>query len=225
MLLTPSRRVGVEAVGSAFLLMAIVGSGVMGDRLASGNVAVALLANTLATSLALAWLIATLGPLSGAHLNPLVSLVAWWSGHLRASEAIAYGMAQVLGSILGVWLVHTMFGLPTVEVSTHARAGAPQIVAEAVATFGLLSVIDIGSKVSRAAVPALVACYIGAAYWFTSSTSFANPAVTIARALTDTFAGIRPSDVPGFLAGQIVGAGIAVTWLRWLWRGRLMKAS
>lgn len=215
-LLSLGRRAAVEAIGTAFLLAAIVGSGVMGDTLASGNVAVALLANSIATALALLALIVTLGPLSGAHFNPWVSWVAWFGGDLTAGEARAYTAAQCAGAVTGVLAAHAMFGLPWLAFSTHARPGLGQGVAEAVATGGLLLVIGIGARVRPQRVPVAVAAYIASAYWFTSSTSFANPAVTVARSLTDTFAGIRPADVPMFLAGQVAGLTAAVVFLRWL---------
>ncbi len=204
-LLVHGRRVLAEAIGTAGLLCAIVGSGAMADRLASGNVAIALLANTIATASALAALIAALGPVSGAHLNPWVSVLAWHTRQLEARALAAYAAAQLAGAIAGVLLAHVMFDLPLFEISTHARPGFSQTIAEAVATFGLLLVVGTVGTQRPAAAPAAVACYIASAYWFTSSTSFANPAVTIARSLTDTFAGIRPVDVPHFLAGQAIG--------------------
>lgn len=214
--MTLSRRAVVEAVGTAFLLAAIVGSGIMGETLASGNVAMALLANTIATASALLTLIVTIGPISGAHFNPWVSLVAWWSGGLTARDAGAYIVAQSLGAVAGVVAAHAMFGLSWLTFSTHSRAGLPQGLAEAIATCGLLLVIGLGTRFRPQWVPVTVAAYIASAYWFTSSTSFANPVVTLARALTDTFAGIRPADVPVFLVGQVAGLTAAVLFLRWL---------
>jgi glycerol uptake facilitator-like aquaporin len=210
-----SRRVAAEGTGTALLLVAIVGSGIMAERLSSGNVALALLANALATGAALVALILAFGPISGAHLNPAVTLADASQGGLPWREAPAYLLAQVLGAFLGLVLAHGMFELPTFSASTHGRAGAAQILSEAIATFGLLSVIwGVGGR--PGAVPFAVAAYITGAYWFTSSTAFANPAVTLARAATDTFAGIRPGDVPGFLIGQLVGASVATLLFRWL---------
>jgi glycerol uptake facilitator-like aquaporin len=199
-------RALAEAIGTAGLLCAIVGSGVMAERLASGNVAIALLANTIATASALAALMAALGPVSGAHLNPCVSVLAWRERQLDSRGLAAYVTAQIAGAVAGVLLAHVMFDLPPFEVSGRARAGLSQGIAEAVATFGLLVVVGTVGRRDPKAAPAIVACYIASAYWFTSSTSFANPVVTIARSLTDTFAGIRPVDVPTFLAGQAIGA-------------------
>lgn len=211
-----SRAVIAELIGTAFLLAGVVGSGIMGDQLSGGNVAIALLANTLATGAALVALILTFGPISGAHFNPAVSFADASQGGLRWTEAATYTVAQLTGAFLGVGLAHVMFEKPLYSWSTHARAGAPQIVSEAVATFGLLSVIWGCARRRPNAVPFAVGAYITAAYWFTASTSFANPAVTLARAATDTFAGIRPLDVPGFLIGQIVGAGAATMLFKWL---------
>jgi glycerol uptake facilitator-like aquaporin len=210
------RRVVAEAVGTAMLLAAVVGSGIMADRLAGGNQAIALLANTLATGAALAALILTFGPVSGAHFNPAVTLADASQGGLAWQDATGYIAGQVSGAVLGVWAAHAMFGEPVLMLSTHARMGPAQIFSEFVATFGLLSVIWGCSRRRATAVPFAVAAYITAAYWFTASTSFANPAVTIARALTDTFAGIRPADVPGFIAGQAAGATAATLLFRWL---------
>lgn len=205
-----------DGIGTAFLLAAIVGSGVMGERLASGNVAIALLANTLATASALVALIVTFGPLSGAHFNPWVSLAAWRDRTMTGPDVAAYAVAQSIGAVAGVWSAHLMFGLPLLETSRHIRAGVRQGVSEAIATCGLLLVIGIGGRCRASALPVAVAAYIGAAYWFTSSTSFANPVVTVARAWTDTFAGIRPADVPMFLLGQSAGAIVALAATRWL---------
>jgi glycerol uptake facilitator-like aquaporin len=205
-----------ELMGTALLLTAIVGSGVMGDRLAAGNVAIALLANSLATGAALAALILTFGSISGAHFNPVVSLADASQGGLSWSRAAAYCGAQLLGALMGVATANVMFGEPVYAWSRHARSGLPQAFSEAVATFGLLSVIWGCSRRRPAAVPFAVAAYIAAAYWFTASTSFANPAVTIARAVTDTFAGIRPADVPPFIVAQACGAAAATALFRWL---------
>ena len=211
-----TRAVVVEAIGSAFLLMAVVGSGIMGERLAGGNIAVALLANTLATGGALVALLLALGPISGAHFNPAVSLAEATRGGLSWPGAVAYTVAQLFGAFIGIALAHVMFGLPIYSWSTHARAGGGQVVGEMVATFGLLSVIQGCARHRPSATPFAVGAYIASAYWFTSSTSFANPAVTLARAASDTFAGIRPADAPGFLFGQLVGTCSATILFRWL---------
>jgi glycerol uptake facilitator-like aquaporin len=211
------RRLAAEAAGTALLLAAVVGSGIMGERLAGGNVAVALLANTVATGAALLALILTFGPISGAHFNPAVTLADAAQGGLAWPEAAAYLSAQVTGAFAGVAAAHVMFELPLFFASTHARAGAAQMFSELVATFGLLAVIwGCVRGGSPAMVPFAVAAYITAAYWFTASTSFANPAVTLARSATDTFAGIRPADTPGFIAAQLVGAAAATGLFRWL---------
>ncbi len=211
-----ARRTVAEAIGTMFLLAAVVGSGIMGDRLSGGNVAVALLANAVATGAALVALILTFGPLSGAHFNPVVTLAAAWKGGLSWRDVPWFVVAQFAGALVGVALADAMFGEPIYAASQHARTGLSQLLSEAVATFGLIAVIHgpAGAKVSRAA--GAVAAYITAAYWFTSSTSFANPAVTIARGFTNTFAGIRPSDVPGFIAAQLVGGALAVLLFSWL---------
>ena len=199
------------------LVATVVGSGVMAERLAGGNVAIALLANTVATAASLLALITTLGPVSGAHMNPIVSVVEALGGGLAWRAVPVYVVAQIAGGLAGSMLAHAMFGLPLYSFSLHERSGAAQILSEAVATFGLLLVIGGVSRHKPSAVPACVAAYIAAAYWFTASTSFANPAVTIARAFSDTFAGIRPTDVPGFLLGQLAGAVVAVLVRRVLW--------
>ena len=214
-----NRAVAAEGVGTALLLAAIVGSGIMGERLAAGNVAIALLANSLATGAALAVLILTYGPISGAHFNPLVTISEAVQGRLPWTRTSTYVLAQLLGAFVGVVAAHVMFSEPLLAASSHDRSGAAPIFSESVATFGLLSVIALVSRTRAPAVPFAVAAYIVAAYWFTSSTSFANPAVTIARAFTDTFAGIRPVDVPGFLAGQIAGAAASIATCRWLTAG------
>ena len=214
----PDLRRGVvaEAVGTALLLAAVVGSGIMGERLAAGNVAIALLANTLATGAALAALILTFGPISGAHFNPAVTLADASQRGLAWTSVPAYLLAQVAGAFAGVAVAHVMFGEPLFAASRHARAGLPQLVSEFVATFGLLAVIWGCARSRASAVPFAVAAYITAAYWFTASTSFANPAVTLARAATDTFSGIRPADAPGFIAAQLAGAAAATALFRWL---------
>ena len=211
-----SRQLAAEFVGTALLLAAVVGSGIMGERLANGNIAVALLANTLATGAALVALILTFGPISGAHFNPVVSIADASQGGLSWPQTGGYVVAQIVGALVGVALADAMFGEPVYAWSEHARSGLPQILSETVATFGLLSVIWGCARRRPDAVPFAVGAYITAAYWFTASTSFANPAVTLARALTNTFAGIRPSDVPGFLVGQTVGAVAATALFRWL---------
>jgi len=210
------RRVTAEFLGTAFLVAAVVGSGIMGERLANGNVALALLANTIATGAALVALIATFGPVSGAHLNPAVSLADAMEGGLTWAEAMAYICAQIIGGIGGAATAHVMFSLPLVSVSHRNRSGPAQVFSEFIATFGLLSVIWGCSRLRSAIVPFAVGGYITAAYWFTASTSFANPAVTIARSLSDTFSGIRPLDVPFFLIAQVAGAIGATLLFRWL---------
>ena len=210
------RRLTTEAIGTGMLLAAVVGSGIMADRLSGGNQAVALLANTIATAAALVALIVTFGPISGAHFNPAVSIADASQGGLPWHEVPAYVVAQVCGAVLGVWTAHVMFGEPVFMFSQHVRSGPAQMVSEFVATFGLLSVVWGCSRRRSDAVPFAVAAYITAAYWFTASTSFANPAVTVARAVTDTFAGIRPADVPGFLVAQFAGATAATILFRWL---------
>jgi glycerol uptake facilitator-like aquaporin len=214
---TGVRAVAAEFIGTAFLLAAVVGSGIMGERLAGGNVAIALLANAMATGAALVALIVTFGPVSGAHFNPLVTLVS--RKQRRSGTLAAYLAAQVAGAVTGVVLAHVMFDAPAIAWSTHVRSGVPQAVSEAVATFGLIGVVVSGSRRAPAAVPFAVAAYIVSAYWFTASTSFANPAVTIARALTDSFAGIRLADVPWFLMGQTAGACGAAVVFGWMLPG------
>lgn len=200
------RALWAEAIGCFLLFATVIGSGIMAQRLAGGNVAVALLGNTIATGAMLFVLVTMLGPVSGAHLNPAVSLVFCLRGDITARRAIAYGVAQLAGGILGVWAAHVMFDLPVLQVSAKLRSGPGQWMGEAIATFGLLLTILCTIRARPQWVPASVALYITAAYWFTSSTSFANPAITIARALSDTFAGIAPASVPGFIAAQLVGA-------------------
>jgi glycerol uptake facilitator-like aquaporin len=208
------REAFVELVATAFLLIAIVGSGIMAERLCGGNTGLALLANAIATGGALTALILAFGPQSGAHMNPVVTLAAAATEGLRWHAVPAYIAAQIAGAILGVWLAHVMFDLPIWQLSQHARTGLPQWVAEVIATFGLLAVIW-GCRAHREPVTAFaVAAYITGAYWFTASTSFANPAVTIARALSDTFAGIRPVDVPGFILAQFAGMALVLPVLR-----------
>jgi len=211
------RKLIAEALGSALLLAMVVGSGIMGERLAGGNVAIALLANTLATGSGLVALILTFGPISGAHLNPAVTLADASQGGLPWREAPGYLLAQVAGAFAGVAVAHVMFKEPALFfASQHERSGVSQLVSEFVATFGLLSVIWGCARQRPSAVPFAVGAYITAAYWFTSSTSFANPAVTVARAASDTFAGIRPSDAPGFIVAQLLGAAASTALFRWL---------
>jgi glycerol uptake facilitator-like aquaporin len=205
-------------VGTALLLAAVVGSGIMGERLAGGNVAIALLANTIATGAALVALILTFGAISGAHFNPVVTLADAWQGGLAWLDTPVYIAAQLVGAFAGVAAAHTMFELPLFVASRHARAGSAQAFSEFVATFGLLAVIWGCARFRAPAVPFAVAAYITAAYWFTASTSFANPAVTLARSATDTFSGIRPSDAPAFIAAQILGGASATGLFRWLAR-------
>ncbi len=210
------RRLVAEALGTALLVTAVIGSGIMADRL-TDDVALSLLANTIATGAALVMLITTFGPVSGAHFNPIVTLVMSFRREMSVALAIAYIIAQCAGGILGTWTAHAMFDLPIMQISTTIRTGSAQWLAEALASFGLILAI-LGAINARANVAVTVASYITAAYWFTASTSFANPAVALARAFTDTFAGIRPADLPGFMLAQIVGA-VAAMWLGgWLFR-------
>ena len=213
-----SRRLTAEAVGTALLLAAVVGSGIMGERLAGGNVAIALLANSVATGAALVALILCFGPISGAHFNPALSLAEAAMGRMSWQDTAGYVAVQVAGAFAGVLAAHLMFGEPAFAASTHERSGLAQAFSEVVASFGLLSVIFGCSSRQPHAVPLAVGAWITAAYWFTASTSFANPAVTLARATTDSFAGIRPEDVPAFVAAQLVGAALATGLFRWLTR-------
>ena len=213
---TLSRRAVAELIATALLVAVVIGSGIMGESLAGGNLAVALLANTMATGAGLVMLILTFGPISGAHMNPVVTVADASHGGTPWREVPVYMVAQVAGGLLGTACAHLMFGKPIFFASQHARAGAAQLFSEFVASFGLLSVIWGTSRSRPAAVPYAVAAYITAAYWFTASTSFANPAVTIARAASDTFAGIRPADAPGFIGAQAVGAAAATLLFRWL---------
>jgi glycerol uptake facilitator-like aquaporin len=216
MMATRARRVTAEFLGTLFLLAAIVGSGIMGDRLSSGNIAIALLANSIATGAALTALILAFGPISGAHFNPVVTLADAWQGETVWRDVPLYVVAQVGGAIAGVAVAHLMFGETLFLASSHVRSGSAQLLSEFIATFGLLAVIWGCGRPRPSAVPYAVGAYIAAAYWFTSSTSFANPAVTLARAMTNTFAGIRPLDVPGFILFQIAGAFAASLLFRWL---------
>ena len=212
-----SRRLASEALGTGLLLATVVGSGIMAARL-TGDVALALLGNTIATGAILFVLITILGPVSGGHFNPAVSLVAALRRELSWRDAALYGGAQVAGGVAGTLLAHAMFDLPLWQWGMQVRSGGGQWLSEGVATFGLVLVILAGMQLRREAVPALVGCYITAAYWFTASTSFANPAVTLARALTDSFSGIRPVDAPGFILAQIAGALLALGLAGWLLR-------
>jgi len=219
-----ARQLTAEALGSAFLLIAVVGSGIMGERLAGGNMAIALLANSIATGAALAVLISVLGPISGAHFNPAVTLFFALRREIAPCTAGLYVLVQLCGAVAGVWAAHAMFAMPILEVSHKLRDGPAQWFAEAVATFGLLATIAGAVRNSPKAAAYLVALYITGAYWFTASTSFANPAVTVARSLTDSFAGIAPSSVAPFIAAQLATAVVAAVALGWLFR-RLAEGS
>lgn len=210
------RRLAAEAVGTAILLATVVGSGIMGEALADGNDAIALLGNTAATGAILAVLIGVFGPVSGAHFNPAVTLVFRLRGELSTADGVAYVLVQIIGAIAGVIVAHLMFELPLLEASTKARTGSAQWFSEFVATFGLLMSILGTLRFKPEAVPYAVGLYITAGYWFTASTSFANPAVTIARSLTDTFSGIVPAHMPAFIGAQLVGAVVAMVFFRWL---------
>lgn len=211
-----ARRVIAEFLGTAFLVAAIIGSGIMADRLSGGNIGLALLENTIATGAALVALIVTFGPISGAHLNPVVTIMDALEHGLPWSETPVYILGQVLGGIVGAITAHLMFGLSVVSFSTHVRSGWSQVFSEFIATFGLVCIIWGSSRLKPTTVPFAVGTYIVAAYWFTASTSFANPAVTIARCLSDTFAGIRPNDVPWFLVAQLAGGFVATLLFGWL---------
>jgi glycerol uptake facilitator-like aquaporin len=209
------RRLATETLGTAMLLATVVGSGIMAETLTQ-DVALALLCNTLATGAILVVLITMLGPISGAHFNPAVSLVMALRGELTRGELVLYGLVQIIGGLIGVWLAHAMFAQPLLQASRHIRTGSSQWLSEGVATFGLVAVILAGIRFRADAIPWLVGLYITAAYWFTASTSFANPAVTVARALSDTFAGIRPVDAPLFIVAQFLGALLALALMGWL---------
>lgn len=214
--MTLGKVAAAEAIGTALLLAIVVGSGIMGERLAQGNAAVALLANSIATGAGLYTLIVMLGPVSGAHFNPVVSAVSAWGGHLSLRRFVAYVLAQVTGAFAGVVAAHAMFGLSIVQVSAHVRLSLGEGLGEIIATFGLVLVILLGLRFRPDAIPVAVAGFITSAYWFTSSTSFANPAVTFARAMTDTFVGISPGSVPLFVGGQLLGGAAATLFARWL---------
>lgn len=215
MMVSLARRTAAEFLGTAFLVVAVVGSGIMADRLSNGNVALALLANTIATGAALVALILTFGPISGAHLNPIVTVMDALEKGLSWADTPYYVLGQILGGISGTVAAHLLFGLPVFSFSHHVRSGLPQVFSEFVATFGLVSIIWGCSRRRSNAVPYAVGAYITAAYWFTASTSFANPAVTIARCLSDTFAGIRPADVPWFIFAQFLGGFATTMVFRW----------
>jgi glycerol uptake facilitator-like aquaporin len=215
-----ARRVTAEALGTALLLAIVIGSGIMGDKLAGGNAAIALLGNTLATGAGLVVLITVFGPLSGAHFNPAVTLVFAARRELEWRVALAYLAAQVLGAALGVFLAHAMFAEPILQISTKLRDGPAQMLSEGVATFGLIATVLGSIRFRPEATPMMVGLYITSAYWFTASTSFANPAVTLARSLSDTFAGIAPSSAPGFILAQLLGAAVAAVVFGWLLRER-----
>ncbi|HVW24747.1 MAG TPA: MIP/aquaporin family protein [Polyangiaceae bacterium] len=210
------RRAAAEALGTAFLLAVVIGSGIMGERLAGGNVAIALLANTLSTGAGLVALILAFGSVSGAHLNPAVTFADATQSGVAWRDVPVYILAQIGGAFVGVAVAHVMFGEPVFFASTHVREGAAQFVSEFVATFGLLATIRGTARTRPAAVPFAAGAYVTSAYWFTSSTSFANPAVTLARAASDTFTGIRPADVPGFVVAQFLGAIAATLVFSWL---------
>jgi len=214
--MTARRALLAETLGSLLLLAVVVGSGIMGERLAGGNAALALLANSIATGAALYVLISVFAPISGAHFNPLVTAMARLRGESLPAPALAYVAAQVVGAVAGVLLAHAMFAEPMWQPGTRVRSGGAQWLSESVATFGLLMTIVLGARQRPQAVPALVAAYVTAAYWFTASTAFANPAVSIARALTRSFAGIQPADVPGFIVAQMAGALLAYAASRYL---------
>ena len=219
-----ARRLAAEAVGTALLLATVIGSGIMAQRLAGGNVALALLGNTLPTGAILVVLILVFGPVSGAHFNPVVSMVFALRKELPWRDAMAYMALQMIGALAGVWIAHLMFELSVWQLSSTLRAGAGQWLAEAVATFGLLLTILGCLRGAATAIPYAVGLYITAAYWFTASTSFANPAVTVARAFSDTFAGIAPAHVLGFIIAQVLGALAASLFAGWLWRAEAEKS-
>jgi glycerol uptake facilitator-like aquaporin len=209
------RRLVAEAIGTGFLLIAVVGSGILGERLCAGNIAIALLVNALATAAALFALIEWLAPLSGAHFNPLVTLAMAFRGDVTGRAAAAYIPVQITGAVIGVWIAHAMFDAPIFSLSSHIRSGPAQLLSEFVSTFGLVGAVWTCSLTRPASLAGVVAAYIGGAFWFTA-TDFANPAVAIARALTDTFAGIRPADVVGFIVAEVAGATAAIVVFRWL---------
>ena len=213
------RRLAAEGIATFFLFACVIGSGIMASNLSQGNDAVALLANTIATGAILFVMITVLGPVSGAHMNPAVTLVAAWRGELRAGDAAAYVAVQLAFGILGAFAAHVMFDLPAIQLSVKPRTGLGQWLGEGIATFGLILTILGTVRQRPSAVPAAVGLYITAAYWFTSSTSFANPAITVARSMSDTFAGIAPANVPHFIAAQLAGAALAAIAANHLWNG------
>jgi glycerol uptake facilitator-like aquaporin len=215
---SPIQKLTAELIGTAFLLATVVGSGIMAEQLAGGNIALALLGNTIPTGAILVVLVTLFGPISGAHFNPAVTFVFAIRKEISAPDAALYVMAQIIGAILGVWAAHLMFDLDVLQLSQKARTGSPQWFAEVIATFGLIVTILGTLKAKSEAVPLAVGLYITAAYWFTASTSFANPAVTIARSMSDTFAGIMPAHMPGFIIAQFIGAFIAAIYCKWQFR-------
>ena len=215
---SPIRALAAEGIGTALLLATVIGSGIMGETLSGGNVAIALLGNTIATGAILVVLITMFGPLSGAHFNPAVTLAFWMRREIATGLSVLYVIVQIIGGVAGVWLAHAMFAEEILQVSEKLRDGPAQALSEGVATFGLVACILASVRVKPDAVAMIVGLYITAAYWFTASTSFANPAVTIARAFSDTFAGIAPSSAPLFIVAQIVGAVIATMLYGWLYR-------
>lgn len=217
--MTLGRAAAAEAIGTALLLAIVVGSGIMGERLAQGSAAVALLANSIATGAGLYTLIVILGPISGAHFNPVVSAVSAWEGKLKGRDCAVYVLAQLCGAFAGVAAAHAMFTLPIIQISARVRPTLGEGLGEVIATFGLVLVIALASRFRAEAIPLAVAAFITSAYWFTSSTSFANPAVTFARAMTNTFAGISPQSVPLFVGGQLLGGVGATLFVRWLLAG------
>jgi glycerol uptake facilitator-like aquaporin len=223
--MTLGRAAAAEAIGTGLLLAIVVGSGIMGERLAQGNAAVALLANAIATGAGLYTLIIILGPISGAHFNPVVSAVSLWEGRLTGNQSAVYMLAQFGGAFAGVAAAHAMFGLPVVQISARIRPTLGEGLGEAIATFGLVLVILLALRLRADAIPVAVAAFITSAYWFTSSTSFANPAVTVARAMTDTFAGISPQSVPLFVLGQSLGGAAAALFARWLLGGNMAASA
>ena len=209
-----SHKVAAEFAGTALLLAIVVGSGIMGETLANGNAAIALLGNSIATGAGLYVLITVLGPISGAHFNPVVSLTFWRTGELSTELLVVYIIAQLCGGVIGVWITHAMFDLPLLQFSTKVRSGVPQWISECLATGVLLATIHLGLRNAAEKVPLLVALMVTAGYWFTASTFFANPAVTIARSFSNSFAGIQPADVAGFIGAQLVAVAVACLWLR-----------
>jgi len=220
-----ARRTFAEFLGTGFLVTTVVGSGIMGERLSSGNAALALLANSIATGAVLSTLIFAFGEISGAHFNPVVTIVGFFSCGTAGRDVVPYCGAQIVGGLAGTLTANLMFGLPALEISHHPRSGQAQFFSEVIATFGLMVVVAACSRLKPNFVAIAVGGYIAAAYWFTSSTSFANPAVTFARCMTDTFAGIRPQDVPGFVAAQFAGGALALAIIRWMFSTRSVELS